>query len=172
MAGGQGSVQVGVVGLDGKLEGEPDILAIDDIFVERDPILNIFYSTMPTGKSSSILGKISVPQYLQGPYTLQLVIHFIALHNSGVGGIPALELSYTKIASVVGNTLNLSAATTGNPSINMNSEGLQPRDTLVVQTDLASVTAGNAVFFKLSRPIGGSYPGRLGILSIRYKLTA
>ena len=172
MAGGQGSVQVGVVGLDGKLEGEPDILAIDDIFVERDPILNIFYSTMPTGKSSSILGKISVPQYLQGPYTLQLVIHFIALHGAGTANLPALELSYTKITSVVGNTSNLSTATTGNPGINMLSDGVAPRDSFVVQTDLASVTAGDAVFFKLSRPIGGPYVGRVGILSIRYKLTA
>jgi len=61
---GQGEVIIGVRGLEGKLEGQPDILAIDDVLVERDSKYNIFYSVFPPAKASSIIGKINIPSYL------------------------------------------------------------------------------------------------------------
>ena len=156
---GQGEVTVSIVGLDGKLEGQPDILAVDDILVERDPILNIFYSCFPPGKSSSILGKIDIPGYLVGSYRLVLVPTFIALHPAPSAlQLPTLNVSFVQTKNPT-TAFNLSACNTteGAGSITPTVEARLARDCVVV-------------FFKLSRS-SDSYLSNLGLLSISYKFT-
>jgi hypothetical protein len=172
---GQGEVQINVVGLDGKLEGNPDILAIDDILVEKDTSLNLFYSSMPPAKNSSILGKVDVPNYLSGSYKLNLVITFLALHSAGAVQPPTLALSWVNMKPpAAGNKYNLtngSAVTTGEFS-----GGLIPyptavssKDYFVKTVELDTAYAGGEIFFRLARSSTDNYVGKLGILSLRYK---
>lgn len=171
---GQGEVQVNVVGLDGKLEGAPDILAIDDVLVEKDTSLNVFYSAMPPGKNSSILGKVDIPNYLDGTYKLNLVMTFVALHNAGNLNMPSLALSWVNMqAPTEGTKYNLSSSNTATGEL---SGGLSPytgtvapRDYFVKTVELATAYAGGEIFFRLARSSSDSYVGKLGIISLRYK---
>ena len=172
---GQGEITVSVTGLDGKLEGSPDILAIDDVLIEKDPTLNIFYSVMPTGKTSSIIGKVDVPQYLAGNYRLQLAITFLALQTTGSTLFSNLPLTWVSTKAPTGSTGNLSTgdyvATTGEYTggVVVSSIPIIPRDYVIRTVDLTtSVYAGGAVFFKLIRSLT-SDSGKLGIISIRHK---
>ena len=172
---GQGEITVSVTGLDGKLEGSPDILAIDDVLIEKDPTLNIFYSVMPISKTSSIIGKVDVPQYLAGNYKLQLVITFLALQTTGSTTFSNLPLTWVSTKAPTSATGNLATgdyvATTGEYSGGavVSSAPLNPRDYRVQTLDLTtSVYAGGAVFFKLIRSFAGD-AGKLGIISIRHK---
>ena len=172
---GQGEITVSVTGLDGKLEGSPDILAIDDVLIEKDPTLNIFYSVMPISKTSSIIGKVDVPQYLAGNYKLQLVITFLALQTTGSTTFSNLPLTWVSTKAPTSTTGNLATgdyvATTGEYSggVVVSSAPLNPRDYRVQTLDLTtSVYAGGAVFFKLIRSFAGD-AGKLGIIAIRHK---
>ena len=174
---GQGEITVSVTGLDGKLEGSPDILAIDDVLIEKDPTLNIFYSVMPTGKTSSIIGKIDVPNYLAGNYNLQLMITFLALHTTGSTLFSSLPLTWVSTKAPTSATGNLStgayAATTGEYAGGVVVSGvpINPRDYRIQTVDLAPYTnvyAGGSVFFKLIRSLNGD-SGKLGIISIKHK---
>lgn len=172
---GQGEITVSVTGLDGKLEGSPDILAIDDVLIEKDPTLNIFYSVMPVGKTSSIIGKVDVPQYLAGNYKLQLVITFLALQTTGTTLFSSLPLTWVSTKAPTSTTGNLStgdyAATTGEYSggVVVSSAPISPRDYFVRTVDLTpAIYAGGAVFFKLIRSLNSDV-GKLGIISIRHK---
>lgn len=179
---GQGEITVSVTGLDGKLEGSPDILAIDDVLIEKDPTLNIFYSVMPAGKTSSIIGKVDVPQYLAGNYKLQLVITFLALQTTGNIIFSSLPLTWVSTkappTSTTGNTTgNLFtgdyAATTGEyPGgvILFANVPVVPKSYRLETVDLtSSVYAGGAIFFKLIRSSNNGDTGKLGIISIRHK---
>lgn len=174
--GGQGEVTVSVAGLDGKLEGSPDILAIDDILIERDPNLSLFYSAMPPAKNSSILGKVDIPSYLQGTYNVRLVITFLALHASGSVQLPSIPLSWLNTqAPGVGVKYNL-ASGTGAPTSGTVSGGIAPfssavlpRDFFVASAILTTATPGGALFFRLARSAADGYTGKIGIMSIRYK---
>ena len=170
---GQGEVTVSIVGLDGKLEGQPDILAVDDILVERDPILNIFYSCFPPGKSSSILGKIDIPGYLVGSYRLVLVPTFIALHPAPSAlQLPTLNVSFVQTNNPT-TAFNLSACNTteGAGSITPSPSATRvARDCVVAEYPGPTVIPKAVVFFKLSRS-SDSYLSNLGLLSISYKFT-
>ena len=174
---GQGEITVSVTGLDGKLEGSPDILAIDDVLIEKDPTLNIFYSVMPTSKTSSSIGKVDVPQYLAGNYKLQLVITFLALQTTGNIIFSSLPLTWVSTKAPTGPSGNLStgdyAATTGEYSggvILFGAVPVVPKSYRVETVDLtSSVYAGGAIFFKLIRSSNTGDSGKLGIISIRHK---
>lgn len=172
---GQGEVQVSVVGLDGKLEGAPDILAIDDVLVEKDVSLNAFYSAMPPAKNSSILGKVDIPNYLDGTYKLNLVITFVALHTAGTLNMPPLALSWVNMQPPIEGTKysmsdgsrTFSGELTGGLVPYVGS--VSPRDYFVKTVQLDTVYAGGQIFFRLARSSTDSYVGKLGILSLRYK---
>lgn len=180
VGGGQGEVLVSVTGLDGKLEGAPDILAIDDVLVEKDSALNLFYSAMPPAKNSSILGKVDVPNYLQGTYKLQLIVTFMAIHTgTATQSLPNLALTWVNMPKPTsGSKLNLSNCLQGQ----YQSPGLQPYGTPVSNKDYFTtvidleaanagtgiVSAGGEVFFRLARSSTDSYGGKVGILSLRY----
>lgn len=174
-AGGQGEVTVGVVGLDGKLEGQPDILTIDDVLIEKDAATNIFYSSMPPAKNSSILGKVDIPAYLEGNYKLNLVITFLALHSSGASAMPNLELSWVNMKPPPNaqkyNLTNSTHVTTG-----VISGGLPiltgtaiPKDYFIKTVELDTAYAGGEIFFRLARSSSDAYTGKLGVVSLRYK---
>jgi hypothetical protein len=177
---GQGNVTVSVSGLDGKLEGQPDILAIDDILIEKDGSLPIFYSVMPQGKNSSILGKVDVPSLIQGNYNLKLIINFIALHNTGCITPPVLTLSWILIKGPVegeqyslvsGNNTPVFGELQGGLAP-FNGNCVDPRTTFMREVSTASVSPRSTVFFKLARNSlnGDFYPKGLAILSIKYRL--
>jgi hypothetical protein len=172
---GQGEVKVSVVGLDGKLEGAPDILAIDDVLVEKDTSLNLFYSAMPPIKNSSILGKVDVPSYLSGSYTLNLVITFLALHSAGTPEMPKLALSWVNMKPPATDTkynlTNGSHVLTGELAGGLSPYAgtVSPKDYFIKTVELAPVYAGGEVFFRLARSSTDGYVGKLGIMSLRYK---
>ena len=175
---GQGTVTVSVTGLDGKLEGQPDILAIDDILIEKDTSLNIFYSVMPLARNSSILGKVDVPSFLEGSYRLNLIATFVALHSSGDLTPPALPLTWNyMLPALDGAKKNLALAAdvaSGSVSggfIPYSAGTVEPRDFFTTSVSLNVVSAGGTVFFKLARNAVASdgYGGRLGIVSLKYK---
>jgi len=174
-AGGQGEVTVGVVGLDGKLEGQPDILTIDDVLIEKDLATNVFYSSMPPTKNSSILGKIDIPAYLDGNYKLNLVITFLALHASGSAQMPNLELSWvnmkpppdTQKYNLTNSTHVTSGAISGGLSI-LSGTAL-PKDYFIKTVELDTAYAGGEIFFRLARSLSDAYAGKLGIISLRYR---
>jgi len=186
---GQGSVTVSVAGLDGKLEGQPDILAIDDILVEKDTALPFFYSAMPPGKNSCILGKIDIPEFLQSAHKLKLIFNFIALHQAQEQ-LPLLSLTWISMkAPPIEEAYSLSSG----PNVPVFGEYVEPshaegpgmspfigvvsnRDNFRREVDTALVTAGGTVFFKLERyglnpeeetPF---YPHKIGVVSIKYRL--
>jgi len=188
---GQGAVTVSVLGLDGKLEGQPDILAIDDILVEKDASLPLFYSAMPPGKDSCILGKVDIPEFLQGTYKLKLIFNFIALHPApNAEQLPSLALTWISMkAPPIDEVYNLSSG----PNVPVYGEyadpdthytGMPPfigmasnRDNFRKEAATASVTAGGTVFFKLARyslnieaESDPPYPYKIGIVSIKYRL--
>lgn len=176
IAGGQGEVLVSVVGLDGKLEGQPDILTIDDVLVEKESSTNIFYSSMPPSKNSSILGKVDVPAYLEGSYKINLVITFLALHSSGAVAPPTLSLSWINMAAPGSNVKYNLASGSNAPTSGDLSGGLvpyagtiSPKDYFIKTVELATVSPGGEVFFRLARSSSDTYPGKLGIISLRYK---
>lgn len=175
---GQGSVTVSVAGLDGKLEGQPDILAIDDILIEKDGSLPIFYSVMPSAKNSSILGKVDVPGFIQGNYRLKLIINFIALHNAGALTPPTLSLSWTSMKGPAEGELYNLASGANTPVPGELAGGLQPyfgtvnsRDSFTREVSTALVSARGTVFFRLARNAlnGDGYSAKLAIVSIKYK---
>jgi len=177
-ANGQGEVTVGVAGLDGKLEGQPDILTIDDILIEKDAATSIFYSAMPPGKNSSILGKVDIPGYLEGSYKLNLVITFLALHTSGVVQMPALDLSWvtmkpppTTTPATKYNLTNAANIVNGAVSggLSILTGTATPKDYFITQVELDTAYAGGETFFKLARSSTDGYSGKLGIVSLRYK---
>lgn len=173
--GGQGEVTVGVVGLDGKLEGQPDILTIDDVLIEKDSATNVFYSSMPPAKNSSILGKVDIPAYLEGNYKLNLVITFLALHASGASAMPNLELSWVNLKPPPDNQkYNLTSTT--NVTTGAISGGLPilagtaiPKDYFIKTIELDTAYAGGEIFFRLARSSSDAYTGKLGVVSLRYK---
>lgn len=178
---GQGEVIVGVRGLDGKLEGQPDILAIDDVLVERDAIYNIFYSAFPPAKASSIIGKINIPSYLDdGAYNIELHMTFMALHTSGNQILPPLALTWISLPNFQTkaniNTANQSStAQLVQPYVNTQGavEAVASRDCMTRQvTLLEEITPGSAVFFKLTRSGSASedtYASKVGLISLNYK---
>lgn len=174
-ANGQGEITVGVVGLDGKLEGQPDILTIDDILIEKDATTNIFYSAMPAGRNSSILGKVDLPGYLEGSYKLNLIITFLALHASGASAMPSLPLSWVtmKPPPTLGkyNLANSSHVVGGSIAGGLSplAGTADPKDYFIKQVELDTAFAGGQTFFRLARASGDSYAGKLGIVSLRYK---
>jgi hypothetical protein len=173
-ANGQGTVTVSVQGLDGKLEGVPDILAVDDVLVERDPNKAIFYSSMPPARNSSILAKVDVPSYLVAgaTYTLYLDIVFVALHSAGATNMPTLGLSWTWIKTAPGSLNNAVNVADGyiSPSLQISGVTQSPRayfsKTTATITDL---TSDGTVFFNLARASNDAYTGKLGIVSMRYR---
>jgi hypothetical protein len=174
-AGGQGEVTVGVVGLDGKLEGQPDILTIDDVLIEKDSTTNIFYSSMPPAKNSSILGKVDIPAYLEGTYKLNLVITFLALHASGASNMPNLELSWINMKSPPNNEkynlTNSTHVTSGSISggLSILASTASPKDYFIKTIELDTAYGGGEIFFRLARSSSDTYLGKLGIVSLRYK---
>lgn len=174
-AGGQGEVTVGVVGLDGKLEGQPDILTIDDVLIEKDSATNVFYSSMPPAKNSSILGKVDIPAYLDGNYKLNLVITFLALHASGAVAMPNLELSWVNMkpppAAQKYNLTNSTHVTSGTISggLPILTGTAIPKDYFIKTVELDTAYAGGEIFFRLARSSSDAYTGKLGIVSLRYR---
>jgi hypothetical protein len=175
---GQGEVLVSVVGLDGKLEGQPDILTIDDVLVEKDSASNVFYSSMPPSKNSSILGKVDVPAYLDGSYKLNLVITFLALHSSGSVALPSIALSWVnmkapaQVPTQVKYNLNSgSNVTTGEISggVQPYNGTVAPKDYIIKTVELDTAYPGGEIFFRLARSSSDTYSGKLGIISLRYK---
>lgn len=169
--GGQGEVTLGIVGLDGKLEGQPDILAIDDILVEKDLTLNIFYSVFPKGKASSILGKIDVPSYLEAnTYRVELNCTFIALHATG--GVNPPELSLTWVSTLDPTTkFNLTACTQSSSAITVipYAATVNPRDCFRKTTNLLTVYPNSVIYFKLGRAASDAYPTKFAVAAISYK---
>lgn len=169
--GGQGEVTLSIVGLDGKLEGQPDILAIDDILVEKDLTLNIFYSVFPKGKASSILGKIDVPSYLAaGTYRVELNCTFIALHTSGAIQAPDLSLTWVSLLDPT-TKFNLSACTQSAAAIVVTpyASPVYPRECFRKVTNLLTVYPNSSVYFKLARAASDAYPTKFAIAAISYK---
>lgn len=170
--GGQGELSIGVVGLDGKLEGQPDILAVDDVLVERDSAYDLFYSIFPASKSSSILGKINIPSYLVGNYRVLLSGTFIALHASGDATLPKMHLTWTALPSLNTPT-SLSQATKSNSvnSFDIHSGQLASRSCVLWEDYLfpAKVIPNTSVFFKLTRNGNDGYGSKLGLISLNYK---
>lgn len=172
---GQGELTIGVTGLDGRLEGQPDILAVDDVLVERDSVYNIFYSVFPPAKASSILGKIDIPTYLvDGSYRVELDMTFLALHATGNSSLPALSLTWTALPGFLPNG-------TIKKDISESSESSTAQQVLPHPDPVASrqctkksvvlvenVARGSSVFFKLARG-GDSYSSKLGLISINYR---
>jgi hypothetical protein len=173
-SGGQGEVSISVIGLDGKLEGQPDILAIDDVLVERDSSNNVFYSVFPPGKSSSIMGKVDVPDYLSGNYIALLYTTFIALHTTGASQLPTLTLNSYALPGL-GTKANLSQLVSAAPtSVQPYPTPVNSKDCMKVAATLAnSVIPGSSIFFKLTRNAvaggGDSYAAKLGVISFVYK---
>ena len=170
---GQGKPQVSVVGLDGKLEGEPDTLSIDDVRVEKDATLDIFYFVMPNAKNSSILGKVIAPTYLSGDYKLNIVIRALALHSANPATIPALTINWTiaKDASAGVKSLNSDTSISGST---FSAVSLNPReyiDLSLASNMQATVTAGQTVYFNIKRSSTDNYTAPLGIISIKYQFT-
>jgi hypothetical protein len=178
---GQGEVIVGVRGLDGKLEGQPDILAIDDVLVERDSVYNMFYSVFPPNKASSIIGKINVPGYLDsGIYNIQLSMTFMALHNTGNQILPPLALTWISLPNFqtkanINTARQSPTAQEIQPYVNAQgaAEAIASRDCANRQiTLLENATPGSSVFFKLTRTGSSStdtYSSKLALISISYK---
>ena len=173
-ADGQGEVTINVVGLDGKLEGQPDILAIDDILVEKDATHNLFYSVFPPGKSSSILGKVDVPDYLSENYIALLYMTFIALHSGNSNQqLPSLSLTSISLPAL-GTKANLSQLT-NNPvqTVTPHSSPVASKDCMKVAALLTSnAIPGSNIFFKLTRnAVGGGdgYLSKLGVIAFSYK---
>ena len=170
---GNGELRIGVVGLDGKLEGEPDILAIDDVRIEKDSSLDIFYYIMPPGKNSSILGKVVAPKFLDGTYYLDLAIRALALHTSGTVAIPSLAVNWTKLADAAATAKSLNSDNTVGATT-IAAVSLTPRqykDLSLPTNARISVTAGQTVFFNLKRASTDAYTANLGLVSLSYRFT-
>ena len=171
---GQGQVVVSVTGLDGKLEGEPDILAIDDVLIERDSTLDIFYPVMPALKNSSLLGRVDVPSYLSGPYKLNLVVRFSCNSLFTLNSM-SLALSWTRIQEAASPNLG-SLASGGFTSSGELTGGVTPFSTSAAPRsystkiiEVTTVEAGDQLFFRLARSASDLYAGKLGLMSIKYK---
>jgi len=173
---GQGEVTVGVVGLDGKMEGQPDILAIDDVLVERDSLLNMFYSVFPKGKASSIIGKVDIPGYLYSD-TFEIVLEFtfVALHPvTNSENPPPMSLTWLSTPELPENgTQNLSSVVSSPQAISITpySTAVLGRDCFkkkITITDNMAVP-GSTLFFKLSRSSTDSYSSKFGLISSVYK---
>lgn len=173
---GQGELTVAVTGLDGRLEGQPDILAVDDVLIERDASYNIFYSVFPPSKASSILGKIDIPTYLaDNTYKVELDMTFLAMHaiTSNIA-LPALSLTWTTLPGILPNSntkVSLSAAGVSPQaqSVLPYSGELAGRDCVKKSVVLVENAArGSSVFFKLARG-GDSYASKIGLISISYR---
>lgn len=170
---GQGTVTISITGLDGKLEGQPDILAVDDVLIERDPSLNMFYSVFPKSKASSILGKIDIPGYLTvNTYQTKLEFTFVALHSSGSVTPPNLTLTLLNLPNLSTTTKqNLATATTSTAIT------VQPWPATVDSRDCfksvitlpVNAIPGATIFFKLTRSSSDSYPTKFGLISTVYK---
>lgn len=170
--GGKGSVTLSVQGLDGKLEGSPDILAVDDVLVERDPQKAIFYYSMPPGRNSSILGKIDVPAYLvasPATYTVQLEFVFVALHASGTENMPPLNLNWTWIKTPPGSLASATNVVEGSGGLSLPTVQAARTFFKITATPLTTLTNDGSFFFNLLRSAADTYPGKLGILSMRYR---
>jgi hypothetical protein len=177
---GQGEVTIGVIGLEGKLEGQPDILTVDDVLVERDAVHSIFYSVFPPVKASSILGKIEIPSYLSGTtYNILLDMVFVALHTGSQSeNLPPLSLTYFALPnfSAKGNLSSSSWSTAQEilPYANSQNQSIpvSSRDCIKkTVTLLQNATAGSSVFFKLARNSVStdSYNSKLGLISFNYR---
>lgn len=172
VSGGKGSVTLSVQGLDGKLEGSPDVLAVDDVLVERDPQKAIFYYSMPPGRNSSILGKIDVPAYLvasPATYTLQLEFVFVALHGAGAANTPPLTLNWTWIKTPPGSLASATNVVEGSGNLTLPLGQGARTFFKITATPLTTLTGDGSFFFNLLRSASDSYASKLGILSMRYR---
>ena len=172
VVGGKGSVTLSVQGLDGKLEGSPDILAVDDVLVERDPQKAIFYYSMPPGRNSSILGKIDVPAYLvasPATYTMQLEFVFVALHGAGNLNTPPLSLNWTWIKTPPGSLASAANVVEGSGNLVLPTGQGARTFFKITATPLTTLTGDGSLFFNLLRSASDSYASKLGILSMRYR---
>jgi len=174
--GGQGEVTVGVVGLDGKLEGQPDILAVDDVLIERDPSFNMFYSVFPKGKASSILGKVDIPGYLTpNEYEIHLEFTFVALHGVSTSeNPPPMSLTWLNtpnVSETQKQSLSLAAQSSSSIAITPYASPVSGRDCFKKKVIIANNLAvpGSTFFFKLGRGSSDSYTSKFGLISSVYR---
>lgn len=168
---GRGAVTINIAGLDGKLEGQPDILAVDDVLVERDPVFNMFYSVFPKNKASSILGKIDIPGYLVADaYETKVEFTFVALHASGASSPPPLSFTLLNLPTLAATKQNLATATTNTLTVTPWNSPVDPRDCFKATLTLPNrAVPGATLFFKLTRSASDSYPTKFGLISTVYK---
>lgn len=174
---GQGQVTVSVDGLYSGFEIEPDILAIDDILVEKNSSKDIFYYTFPYQKNASLLGKVVMPNYAPTtPYKLELILTLAALHTSGAQNLPNLYLQFSKTQALTGPTARGTIASLTPISRTIDSYGgtvgaqtyLQVRIPVSSTTETTIFDPNTIVYFKLSRlAVEAGYQAGVGLMSVK-----
>ena len=173
---GQGEVTVSVDGLYSGFELQPDVLAIDDVIVEKNTAKDIFYYTFPYQKNASLLGKVMLPNYTPSvPYKLELIVTLVALHASGSQNLPNMYLQFTKTPPLATVNDRASIANLTPISRTIDSYGgtiaaqhyMQLRIPMSSTTETTTFDPNTLVYFKLSRLASEtSYPSGVGLMSI------
>ena len=183
---GRGIVTLSAADFGGVREGEPDMVFADDILLERHK--DVFYKVFPSGRPSSITGKVFVPTFLptsnNETYTINLFAQILS-PSSGSVSLPDITSEY----KVVDTTLVAAPTSgfaydeaTGSIDAAVYTTHTVSLDTLnqytykvFSLTDISdgytpiAVTPGDVFIFKVSRDDSNS--NKVGILDIRYQIS-
>jgi len=176
--GGNGAVSSGgiyrgdlLVGLEDRLndprEGQPSIIAFNNVREYHDPTLDLLYYHFPQGRASSIRGRIEIDTINMSvdPIHMQLWCWFVGL---SAGALPTLDATYRRIPVPVG----LPALPAADTDIVVG--GWDPALTFVggdygyAETPFFNIVVGDTVFFTLGWDgVTGPTEG-FGIIRIGY----
>jgi hypothetical protein len=176
---GQGEVTVSVDGLYSGFEIQPDVLAIDDVIVEKNASKDIFYYTFPYQKNASLLGKVMLPNYAPStPYKLELIVTLAALHTSGAQNFPNLYLQFTKtplLTSInerapIANLMPISRTIDAYGGTIVAQSYMQLRIPVSSTTETTTFDPNTIVYFKLSRLASETtYPAGVGLMALKVR---
>ena len=183
---GRGIVTISAADFGGVREGEPDMVFADDILLERHK--DVFYKVFPSGRPSSITGKVFVPTFFPTANGETYVINLFAQilsPSSGSVSLPDLTSSYKVVDTVLATAPSSGFAydeATGSIDTAVYTTHTVSPGTLnqytykvVSLTDISAgytpiaVTPGDVFIFKVSRD--DSNANKVGILDIRYQIS-
>lgn len=136
----------------------------------EDQLNGVFFLTLPSAKSSSLVGRIVLPA--AGPVVspkMTLVFWFLGRTGSNVS-LPPMQLSYKRLPRPDGCTQV--TLPSGNTSLTDLGTCQISAGTYVEETsDPFVVNYGDEIIFTLTRPAPDVYAGDVGILKLGYQLT-
>lgn len=147
-------------------EGQVSLVALNG--AREDQLNGIFFLTLPSTKSTSLVGRIILP--VSSPIANPNMTLFFWLLGRASGTLPPLQLAYKRLSRP--NGCSQIALPGGNTALaDLGGCAVTANNYVEENSALFAVANGDEVIFTLTRPAPDTYAGDVGILKLGYTLT-